>query len=78
MLEITDCRHMEHDTAQLTLLHALQPAQMSFFEGVQENAGAISALPLPDDFTGCACPPDGAAEATAWSIQYVATVATSL
>lgn len=59
----------DNGDSRLTLLHALHPAQMSFLERVQKDAGAVSVLPLPDDFTGCACSLDWAAKATAASTQ---------
>ena len=48
---------------------------MSFLEGVQKYARAVSAVPLPDDFTGCTRSLDWTAEATAESTQYFACIA---
>ena len=48
---------------------------MSFLERVQKYAGAVSALPLPDDFTGSACSLDWTAEATAESTKQLTSLA---
>ncbi len=36
---------------ELTLLHALHPTEMGFFQRIQVYTRAVSALPLPDDLS---------------------------
>ncbi len=36
---------------EITLLHALHPTKMGFFQRIQEYTRAVSALPLPDDLS---------------------------